>query len=138
HELGDLTGAEADLRETFAEAERLGEAVPLTYARTYLARFLAQAAPISRLDEPERLAHDAIKGNTATLMGVIYATLAEIRRRRGDLVAAEREARTACEAVRPFPAYAWWIIAFHASILLEQGRAEEALAITEAGVQELE
>jgi hypothetical protein len=40
--------------------------------------------------------------------------------------------------VRPFPTYGWGIIALHAHILLEQGRAEEALTVAEAGVRELE
>jgi hypothetical protein len=39
---------------------------------------------------------------------------------------------------RPFPSYAADITAHHARILLEQGRAEEALAITEAAVREQE
>jgi tetratricopeptide (TPR) repeat protein len=138
HQIGDLTGAEADLRETLAQAERLGEASPLGFGRVYLARLLAQTAPIDRLDEPERLAREVIAAKNAILIGDAHGALAEIRRRQGDLVNAEREARAACEAVRPFSGFAWGIIALHTRILLEQGRAEEALAVAEAGVREME
>src|SRR5262249_46759746 len=48
HDLGDLTGAEAVLRASLAQAERLGEATPLTYARAYLARLLVQVVPPDR------------------------------------------------------------------------------------------
>src|SRR5262249_45057775 len=104
----------------------------------YLARLLAQTAPLDRLDEPEALARDVVAAKNATMVGIARCVLAEIIRRRGDLVRAEEEAHAACEAARPFPSYAWQVIAFHARLLLEQGRAEEALAVAEAGVRELE
>jgi hypothetical protein len=138
HDLGDLTGAEPDLRETVAQAERLGAALPLTNAKAFLARLLAQTAPTHRLDDPQHLARDVLATNHMPVIGVAYGALAEIRRRQGDLVAAEQEARVACEAARPFPTFAGKVTALHASILLEQGRAHEALAVAEAGVRELE
>jgi hypothetical protein len=138
HQLGDLTGAQAALRTSLAQAEHLGEAAPLTYARVYLARVLTRAAPTDLLDEPERLARDVIAAKNATLLGDAHGALAEIRRRRGDLVDAEREARAACEAVRSFPGFLWDVTALHAGILLKKGRPEEALAVAEAGVRELE
>jgi tetratricopeptide (TPR) repeat protein len=138
YDLGDIAGAEAELRRTIARSERLGEALSLTYARTYLARLLAWTAPPDRFDEAERLAREVIAAKNASLMGTAYGALAEIRRRQGDLAGAEREARAGTEVARPFPSYAADITAHHASILLEQGRAEEALAITEAAVREQE
>jgi hypothetical protein len=138
HDLGDLTGAEAELREGLAQAELLGEAVPLGYVRVYLARLLARTAPIDRLGEPEALARDVIAAKNSSLIGTGHGVLAEIRRRRGDLIDAEREARAGCEAVRPFQGFASEVRALHASVLLEQGHAEEALAVAEAGVRELE
>jgi eukaryotic-like serine/threonine-protein kinase len=137
YDLGDPEGAEAGLRGALAQAERRGDAVPLAYVRVYLARLLAQSAPRDRLEEPEALARDVIVTKSATLLGDAHGVLAEIRRRQGDLALAEREARAACEAVRPFPGYAWRLIALHARILLEQGRSEEARAVAEAGVGEL-
>src|SRR5262249_4153578 len=136
--LGDLTGAEAHLRESLTQAERLGEAVPLAYVRVHFARLLAGTAPIDRLDEPERIAHSAIASKIVTVIGYAHAALAEIRRRKGQLIEAEREASAAWGAARPFPPYAWEIGALPARILLEQGRAEEALAVAEACVRELE
>ncbi|NUQ78751.1 MAG: protein kinase [Polyangiaceae bacterium] len=138
HDLGDFAGAEAELREAHAQAVRLGEAVPLTYVKMCFARFLARAAPIDGLDEAEEIARGVISAKNPMFSGDAQCAVAEIRRRQGNLVDAEREARAACETVRPFQGFAWGIIALHARILLEQGRAEEALAVAEAGVQELE
>src|SRR5262249_33462886 len=42
HDLGDLTGAEADLRASLAQARRLGDALPLAWLMVYLARLLAR------------------------------------------------------------------------------------------------
>jgi hypothetical protein len=138
HDLGDLADAEAELRETLAQTERLDEAVPLAYARAYLARILAQTAPIDRLDEPTQLARDVIAAKNVTLKGDAHGTLAMIRRRQGALLDAEREASAAYEAVRPFPGFVWDVLALQMHILLEQGRAEDALAVGEAGVRELD
>jgi eukaryotic-like serine/threonine-protein kinase len=76
--------------------------------------------------------------DVCSLVGTAYCALAEIRRRQGDLAGAEREARAATEVARPFPSYAAEAIGHHTTILLEQGRAEEALAIAEAAVREQE
>jgi hypothetical protein len=138
HDLGDLTGAEADLRASLAQARRLGDALPLAWLMVYLARLLARTTQIESLGEPEELARDVIATKNPTFMADAHDALAEIKRRQGDLVGAEQEARIACESARPFPGLAWGPIALHACILLEQGRAEEALAVAEAGVREIE
>jgi eukaryotic-like serine/threonine-protein kinase len=138
HHLGDLTGAEAELRETLAQSERLGEGFLLTAARVHLASLLVRTVSVDRLDEPEQLAHDLMSAENPTLMAIAHVAIAEIKYRQGDLVGAEREAHAGCEAMRPFPGVAWGIIALHARILLEQRRAEESLAVAEAGVRELE
>src|SRR5262249_16895625 len=124
HDLGDLTGAEAELRETVVQAERLGKAVPLPFVRVYLARLLAQMAPADFLDEPEQVARDVMSTPSPPIMVLAHGALAAIRCRQGDLTLAEREARAGCEAAREAPGHAWGIIALHASILIEQGRAE--------------
>jgi hypothetical protein len=137
-ELGDPAGAEADMRETLAQAERLNEPFPLGFIKVVLAGLLAGAAPQGRLDEPSRLARDITGAKTGLLMGMARGALAEIKRRQGDLAGADEEACAACELVRPAPSTAWRAIAQRSRILLEQGRTEEALAIAEEGVQELE
>jgi hypothetical protein len=137
-DFGDVAEAEADLRDALAHAERRSDPVSLVYARAFLAYLLARTAPLDHLDEPERLAHDVIATQNTSLLGFAHGAIAEVGRRRGDLVAAEREARMACDAVRAFPAYAGPIVALHARILLEQQRVGEALAVAEAGVRELE
>jgi hypothetical protein len=138
HDLGDPTGAEVELRETLAQATRLGEAAPLAYVRAFLARLLAQTAPLDGLAEPERLAREVIAAKNPMFIGQAQGTLAAIRRRQGHLALAEHEARLGGEAARAFPSCAWEVAALHAGILREQGRAEESLAVAEAGVRELE
>jgi tetratricopeptide (TPR) repeat protein len=138
HELGDLTGAEAALREALAQTERSGETTPLAYIKTYLACLLAQEAPPDRLDEPEQLARVVITMNNASLVGLGHGALAAIRRRRGALGLAEQEARAGCVAARLFPSYAVEVTALHARILLEQGRAAEAVDVAETGVRTTE
>jgi hypothetical protein len=138
HDLGDLTGAAAELWETLAQIERHGDAYPLTFGKAHLVRLLARTAPINRSAEIEQLARDVLSTENPSLMGLAHGAIAEIRCRQGDLVGAEREARAGCEAVRPVPGIAWEIIALHAGILLEQGRPDEALAVADAGVRELE
>ncbi len=138
HDLGDHAGAEAELRENLARAERLDEAMPVTYVRSNLARLLASVAPLDRLDEPAQLARSVIEANNLSLTGIAHGVLAEIARRRGDLPAAEAEARAACQATLPFPPYSWDLRALLVRILLEQGRAAEALALGEEAVRALE
>jgi hypothetical protein len=137
-QLGDAAGAEAEIRATLTETERLNEPFPLNLVKVTLARVLAPSAPLDCLDEPIRLANDVIAGGSVIASGSAHAVLAEIKRRQDDLPGAEMAARAACEAMRSSPAYLWEIIALQSRILLEQGRVEEALAIAEDGVQELE
>ena len=138
HDLGDCAAAEAELRQSLAVAERLKEPLLMAYAKTYLARLLADSAANTELDEPAQLARDAIATKNQSLLGVAHGVLAEIGRRRGDLPSAEAEARTACDAARPFPPYSWELIALRMQILIEQGRAAEALPIGDDAVRELE
>jgi hypothetical protein len=138
HELGDRATAEAELRNSLAAAARMNEPFFVAFAKTYLARLLADAAPTAELDEPAQLARDAIAAKTPLRLGVAHGVLADIRRRRGDLPGAEAEARVACEAARPFPPFSWELIALRMQILIEQGRAAEALPIGDNAVRELE
>jgi hypothetical protein len=116
----------------------VNEALPLTYPRTYLARLLATSAPLEQLDEPAQLAKAVIEAKNASLVGPAHGALAEIKRRQSDLSGAEAETRAACEAARPFPTYSWDLHAIWMRILLEQGRAEEAIEIGEGALQQLE
>jgi hypothetical protein len=138
HELGDRATAEAELRNSLAATARLNEPFFVAYAKTYLARLLADTAPTAELDEPAQLARDAIAAKTPLRLGVAHGVLADIRRRRGDLPGAEAEARVACEAARPFPPFSWELIALRMQILIERGRAIEALPIGDDAVRELE
>jgi tetratricopeptide (TPR) repeat protein len=137
-DLGDPAGAETVLRENLRHAERLNEALPLAFARTYLARLLVGSAPLERLEEPAQLAMGVIPTKNQWLVGLAYGVLAEIKLRQGDLPGAEAEACAACEALRPFPPLSWEIIALRLRILREQGRTAEALEIGQGALQDLE
>jgi serine/threonine protein kinase len=139
HELGDRAAAEAELRNNLAATERLNEPFLLAYAKTYLARLLASSTTTSELEEGAQLARTTIaaKKNPA-LLSRAHGALAEIMRRRGDLSGAEAEARAACEAARSFPTNAWDLVALWMQILIEQGRAAEALPVGDDAVRELE
>jgi hypothetical protein len=138
HDLGDVAAGEAELRNNLAAVERLDKPHLLTYGKTYLAWLLASSAPAARLDEPVLLATDALATKDLSLLGMAHGVLAEVRRRRGDLAGAEAAARAACEVARPFPPLRWDLVALWMQILLEQGRAAEALPIGDDAVRELE
>ncbi|UQA62911.1 serine/threonine-protein kinase [Polyangium aurulentum] len=137
-DIGDLAAAESVLRDNLALAEGVNDAMPVIYAKTYLARLLAEAAPIERLDEPRRLALDVVASKNLSLLGVAQGALARIALRSGDVKAAEAEAGKAIEAVQLFPAYAWEIVALWGQIQRELGRGEEALRATDEAVEKLE
>ncbi len=137
-DLGDRVGGEAILRENLEVAERRGGALPLMYARLYLARHLVRLGPAEQLDEAQRLARTAITGSNTSLMGVAHSVLAEVALRCGELETAEAEVRQACELAQPFPAYSWEIVALRVRILLLLGRVEEARSLSEDRLQDLE
>ena len=135
-ELGERAQAEVVLRESLAVAERLNDALPLAYARTYLALLLAREAKLAELDEPDQLAGEILGASSrAPLISLAHGARAETRRRRGDLVGAEEDTRRACETARPFPAACWGLVALRIHILLALGRAPEALQAGDEAVQ---
>jgi hypothetical protein len=71
------------------------------------------------------------------MVGLAHGVLAQLAVRRGELEAAEIEARTACEQVWPFPSSSWDISALHVQILLSLGRSQEALDTGEQALERL-
>jgi len=128
-DLGDIRQAENVLRENLAVAEKLGDAMSLAYARTYLARLLADYAPMESLDEPLTLAEQIIATKNQSLAGLAYGIIAQVEYRRQNLDTAEKAARMAVEATQYFPTYSWDLVALLMSILLVENRPDEALAI---------
>lgn len=127
-ELGDHTLAESVQRGILSIAEDSCDPVALAYAHIYLARTLAAFGSDDQLDEALTLASAGIAANMEA-SGHGYTIRAECLLRRGDLVAAEAEARTACEVTRPFRAYWWRATAVRTRILLELDRVSEAVAV---------
>jgi len=158
--------AGSDLNETAAQAlmglalEALGEGVPaievlrkaLTvcqqgghrYAaagtRMHLVLVLSSSSEPGHQEEAGLLARQILETEKNNLLhqGVAHVALAKVALFQGDLSAAETQARRACELLAV-------LIPFHliasrslCVALLAQGRAEEAQAVAERGVQGLE
>ena len=143
YDLGDIPGAEAELRRdhrAIRAPRRRRSRGPMPRKRTSR-RLLAWTASPDRFDEAEQLAREVIAAKNASLTGTAYGALSRdpALGRATSPAPSEGGPRRAAEVARPFPSYAADITAHHARILIELGRAEEALAITEAAtVRELE
>ncbi|WP_437565741.1 serine/threonine-protein kinase [Sorangium sp. So ce542] len=130
-ELGDFEGAEAALRASLADAERMG----LSDAR--LGALLGLGPVLARLDlveEARRTAEEAIATSQglgdARREGAARTCLARILLQTGDLGGAEREARAAVAILYGAPPLRAFAYAVLGRALLDAGHAVDALAAT--------
>ncbi|WP_437933440.1 serine/threonine-protein kinase [Sorangium sp. So ce341] len=130
-ELGDFEGAEAALRASLADAERMG----LSDAR--LGALLGLGPVLARLDlveEARRTAEEAIATSQglgdARREGAARTCLARILLQSGDLGGAEREARAAVAILYGAPPLRAFAYAVLGRALLDAGQAVDALAAT--------
>ncbi|WP_437877612.1 protein kinase domain-containing protein [Sorangium sp. So ce513] len=138
-ELGDHEGAEAALRSALDAAEQMELTDLAAFARSNLGNVMTARG---ELDEARRLEAEAIatfqRLGDPRAEGVARAYLARAALLGGDLAAAEAEARAAAELLQsapPLRAAAW---ALSARVLLRQGRADEALALSGEALSLLE
>src|SRR5262249_26243310 len=98
----------------------------------------------ARLPEPaawaraEELARLTAATKNPTMLGMAHVILAEVALQRGELVAAEAEARTAFTILGAFPTYRMDAVALWSRLLTRLGRPAEALAICEEMAQQIE
>jgi tetratricopeptide (TPR) repeat protein len=131
--LGDHAGAEADLRDAIARAERLGLRQLIAAAEHNLGPALALRGRVDEAEEVERkaLRHFADAGQRL-LVANSHLYLATILLMRGDPAGAEREARAAIANARDNRQATASAEGTLGEILLAQGRTEEALAASKS------
>jgi tetratricopeptide (TPR) repeat protein len=130
--VGEYARAEQILRETLAKSERTTAATALRgIALHNLGEVVAHRR--GRLDEGIAIETDAIvilraQGDNRLLSGSL-AYRARMWVEKGDLDAAERDAREAIVHATAFPSIAPWLFATLALVMLERGRKDEALEL---------
>ncbi len=138
-EIGAYDLAERALRGALVVGERMGLDNAVGVARAQLGRALARRGA---LDEGRAVEEDAVKALEAQgnrrLEGIARSYLAWTIAKLGDLAAAEREASRAVEILAGVNALRCSALATLASILLEQGRAADALASAIEAMRALE
>ena len=127
--LGAYERAEQILREAMADAHRMGLSWVVTGTKHALGWSLARQG---RLEDARRLVTEVVAVHHAhddrRFEGCAHVYLAVIHSLAGDQEAAEREARSATEVLRGVPSLRPFARATLAQVLLDRGRAEEALS----------
>jgi len=132
-----LEQAERELRGFLEEGAPYGPSAPL-----HLCCFAGTLADRGALEEAHEVASRTVAAWQAQGLrmyeGPGRRILADVLYRRGELAAAEREARTALELLRFLPLEHMAATATLAAALLAQGRAAEALAAAEEAMAQYE
>lgn len=138
-EIGDYAQAERALRDALATAERLGVQQTASVAKQYLGLALARMGSLeqARLVETSALEEFTAYGDQRCA-GMARIYLAQILEWWGDLGEAEREARGACELLRPAPRTQAHALAVLSHVLLAGGRTNEARATSAQALAMLE
>lgn len=135
-DLRQWSTAEEVLRATLVVAEKVNDALPLSYLRLYLARLLASRPTPDSWQEAEQLCNQTIGTPVPTALGVMHAICAQIALRRSDLATAEREARVADQMMSMFLPFRPDITALLVHILLMQDRPAEAMRVCQQSLQQ--
>ena len=139
--LGDRPGALELLREGLSTALMQSlQKFSIGYSRFHLALVLADGSEEESWGEAECLALEGMKDETPNLLyqGQTTLVLAKVAAGRGQQPDAEVLMRKACELLAPFPSYLLFARRALVSLLLTQGRAEEARQMAMLGLRELE
>jgi tetratricopeptide (TPR) repeat protein len=129
HILGSFAAAERSLRDALALAERMGLGVAAALANHNLGLVLALQGRIEAGLAAERAAAEAYRTQGERRMeGIARAYLARILLLWGDAGAAESEARRAVDLLDPTPPQRPHALAVLATVLLDAGRPDAALA----------
>jgi hypothetical protein len=137
---GRLDEGEAALRAGMREAARGAPGFVVAHTRLALANVLCARGALDQAEEAERLARELLErpGLSAGYQAMARDVLAQTCAARGDLAAAEHEARAAI-ALSPHTPVRRWLMAAHlAQALGAQGRAVEALDAARSAVAEMD
>jgi tetratricopeptide (TPR) repeat protein len=133
---GAYEKAEAILRESLAEAERLGTATTIVLVKHNLGLTLLG---LGKIDEAFAVESEAVRelhrAASPRLEGIGTAYLARILLRKGDFQGAEAAAADAVRLLEHAPASRAMAFALWAEALLAQGRANEAVVQATSGVE---
>lgn len=136
-DLGQRADALPVLRATLSVAEQANDPIPLGFARSYLAEWLADSTSPEDWTEATQLARLSAQSKSPSTLGIAHKILAQIAQVQGDLGTAELEAQTACQIharsapYRPDSAARW------SQILRQQGKAGDALKVCEEVMQQI-
>jgi tetratricopeptide (TPR) repeat protein len=136
--LGDKAGAERQLRESLAIAQRLSQPLPIIHSVVHLALFLAGSTEPAHRDEARALTQDWEIDHFKIGSGMLATLRAKLAAARGELSEAERQARQGCERLAALSFYQLRAQGLLSQLLLAQGRTSEARQQAELGVQRLE
>lgn len=138
-ELADVDGAERSCREALAVAERIGDGYATLNAWFYLAYALVERPSPERLAEAEDLATRVLNSSTSISYDLCSRwTLTKVAIERGQWAAAETMARAARALAHETPIYRLAITACLIEALTGLGRAEEAAALAQGDLEQLE
>jgi hypothetical protein len=136
--LGDLPGAEEQLRSCLNTCRQARLSLNVSVARTHLAATLAGSPDPRHWEEARALAVEELADASPLLhAGWVRLAMARVAANRGEWAAAEAQAREACELLAAYRPYRIFARTLLSTTLLAQGRAAEAREVATLGVREL-
>lgn len=136
-DLGQRADSLSILRSNMQLAEQVSDSLPLCIARVALAEVLADSKSPNDWEEAQQLALLVSQTRSHSPLARARRTLAQVALSRGDLIAAEAEARSACAIAANLPAYMTDSVVLVSRILRVQNRLTEALKVSEDALQKL-
>jgi eukaryotic-like serine/threonine-protein kinase len=136
--LGDLPGAEEQLRPCLNTSRQAKQSLNLSVARTHLAATLASSPDPAHWEEARALALEELADTSPQLhAGWAQLALARVALHRGELAEAETQAHKSRELLAAYPPYRLFARTLLSTALLAQGRTAEAREMAALGVGEL-
>jgi tetratricopeptide (TPR) repeat protein len=125
------------LRSNILRAEQANDPMPLGYARAFLAHWLSVSPNPDDWEEASQIARLACQSPNPNPAGQAHRALAQVAFARGDLVAAEAEARSACQVLSMSVPNMTDFTSLLARILRAQGKDAESLSVCEETMQKV-
>jgi tetratricopeptide (TPR) repeat protein len=136
--LGDVSGAEEELRSCLDTCRQARLSLNVSVTRTHLAATLALSPDPRHWEEARALAVEEMADASPLLhAGWVQLAIARVAANRGELAEAETEARKACEMLAAYRPYQLFARTLLSTTLLAQGRTAEAREEATLAVREL-